>query len=77
MMDEAVKCLGMRRYGGAFDFGRPRWVQCEEDAIAILKCVQDGEIGEFPACAVCWNEALERGIKIIKATIILAKEGEL
>ena len=64
-----MRCEGWRRYGGAFTLGPVKWVQCEEDAIAVLK-VQQGEVQKIPSCVKCWNEAKENSIKILSADII-------
>jgi hypothetical protein len=53
------RCEGMRRYGGAFTFGLPRWEQCREMATVELWVVQKGSLASFPACHKCWEEAIE------------------
>lgn len=68
-MDE-LKCEGMRRYGGAFSLGPPRWVPCEEKPIVMLTLRQGASIEkqEMPACKTCWEEALRTvGIEVITA----------
>lgn len=68
-MSEPLRCEGWRRYGGAFNFGPPRWVQCANNAIVLLTVEQDGQITrDSPACSHCWEEGISRGIKQIAAT---------
>lgn len=69
-----MRCEGMRRRGNAFTLGPVRWRQCENDAVVILKVRQE-VIAEFPACLVCWNEAVERQMEIHSAcpTDVIAK----
>jgi hypothetical protein len=63
----ATRCEGYRRYGGAFTLGPVRWEQCPENAIVTLTVEQPGGSAVFPACAICWKEAVEKKIKILKA----------
>lgn len=63
-----MKCEGWRRHGGALSFGKPQWVQCDEDATVMLKIVQQGAISELPGCNTCWKEAIDSGIEILSAT---------
>ena len=65
-----TRCEGWRRYGGAFSFGKPRWVQCEMAAVVTLRVKQDNVISDQPACLKCWNEAKENKIPIISATAL-------
>lgn len=58
-----MRCEGWRRNGGAFTFGPVKWSQCENNATVILEVVQE-EVEQLPACMVCWQEAIEKGIKI-------------
>lgn len=64
------RCEGWRRYGGVFTFGPVKWVQCKERGIVSLTVKQDGKTQTLPSCKTCWNEAIEKGIKITKATPI-------
>ena len=65
-MDEN-QCQGWRRYGGAFTMGRPIWEQCKEPATVVLTVRQDDRRQEMPACATCWQEAIDRGIEVLDA----------
>jgi len=69
------QCEGYRRHGGAFTLGPVRWEQCSNDATVMLHLIQDGKEKTFPACPVCWNEALENGdqwkIKVLNAKPIM------
>jgi len=62
-----TQCEGWRRYGGAFTLGPVRWEQCKSDATVMLKLEQDGKEQTLPACHVCWDEAIDKGIRIIEA----------
>jgi len=63
-----MRCEGWRRYGGAFTLGPVTWKQCEEEAVVSIKVKQDGEISTFPACMVCWKEAINtKEIEVIEA----------
>lgn len=61
-----MRCEGWRRHGGVFTLGPVRWTQCEKDAVVILRVKQE-KISKQPACLGCWNEGVERGIKILSA----------
>jgi len=68
---DKMRCEGWRRKGGAFSFGPVKWSQCENDAIVVLKVKQDDKVADFPACIECWNEANERGIRVLEAKPIV------
>jgi hypothetical protein len=70
MESGAKRCEGYRRYGGAFTLGPVRWEQCDENAIVMIKIVQDGEKKTFPACQECWKEAATHGLCILKVTLL-------
>lgn len=69
-------CEGYRRKGGAFTFGPPRWIKCENDATATIEFKQGNEdIATLPACTKCWNECIEnKDIAIISVKPIKEKE---
>jgi hypothetical protein len=52
------QCEGYRRHGNAFSFGPVTWKRCENNADVELVVVQDEEESTFPACIVCWDEAI-------------------
>lgn len=64
-----MKCEGWTRKGGAFTLGLPVWSQCESEAIVMIELEQE-EIEILPGCTICWEKAIERGIKIISVTPI-------
>ena len=65
-----MRCEGWRRYGGAFTFGPPQWVQCHEDAtVLITHKTKDGE-ETTPGCNRCWEECIENNVEIIKVVPI-------
>ena len=66
-----MRCEGWRRYGGAFTLGPVKWEQCKNEAVVILTVKQE-EIEDLPACLDCWNEAIDRRIKIISSKPIKA-----
>ena len=59
-----MRCEGYRRRGGAFTLGPVKWEQCEEEAAVRLTVKQDNKVSQFPACMVCWNEAIATAIEI-------------
>jgi hypothetical protein len=62
-----MRCEGWRRYGGMMTLGPVTWRQCEEEGIVSIKVKQDGEIATFPACKICWKEAItDKDIEIIE-----------
>lgn len=61
-----ARCEGYRRYGGAFTLGPVRWEQCKNDGLVMLEVKQE-QVEKMPACMECWNEAKEKGIKILSA----------
>jgi hypothetical protein len=63
-----MQCEGFRRHGGAFSFGPVTWVQCTNEATAVIEVKQDGKTNKFPACDVCQQECGERGIKVVSVT---------
>lgn len=66
------QCDGRRRYGGAFTLGPPRWEQCTNAATVLLTLEQDGEtLTDSPACATCWAESRQTGLKQIDAKPII------
>lgn len=66
--NKPIRCDGWRRHGGAFTIGRPVWSQCENDATVLLTIEQEGKVlTDSPACAECWAEGIERGIKQLSA----------
>lgn len=67
-----MRCEGWRRNGGAFTLGPVKWEQCKNDAIAIIKVVQDGKAEDFPACSICWKECIDKGIEIKGAQPVVA-----
>lgn len=68
MPDTKTRCDGWRRYGGAFTLGPVKWEQCKNDATVLLTIEQDGEVlKDSPACAECWKEGREKGIKQLEA----------
>ena len=74
-----MQCEGWRRYGGIMTFGPPRWEQCKNEATINMTVEQEGKVSTLPACNICWNEAIERDMKIIKTEPIInnkTKEGE-
>lgn len=65
MDNNTVRCEGWRRRGGAFTMGGlPKWTQCGNDAIVSIEATQDNKTKSWPACMICWKEAIEYGIKI-------------
>ena len=63
-----MRCEGMVRHGGALTFGLPYWTQCENNAVVMVKIIQDDKNGEFPGCLDCWKRATtESGIEVISA----------
>lgn len=60
-----TRCEGWRRRGGVFTLGPVTWEQCENDATVMLTVQQAKKVERMPACVVCWNEAMERCIKIL------------
>lgn len=74
-MSEDTRCQGFRRHGGALTFGPPVWEQCENEGVVMLTVLQDGEKETLPACNECWQECIDRGVKIEKvAPIVKSKE---
>lgn len=77
-----MRCEGMTRHGGAFTLGPVRWVQCENEAIVLLKIRQErnGKFEEkhnMPTCLGCWLEGRETdAIEILEAIPIKAPEPE-
>lgn len=69
-----MRCEGWRRNGGAFTLGPVTWSQCENEAIVELTVEQEGKAETLPGCAVCWQEAIDSGIKIIKVVPIMGAE---
>jgi hypothetical protein len=69
----STQCEGWRRYGGAFSLGPTKWKQCTENAIVMLTVKQEKE-EELPACNMCWKEAIEKEIKILKVIPLAAQE---
>ena len=67
-----MRCEGWRRYGGAFTFGPVKWEQCKNEAVVVLKVKQE-KTEDLPSCIDCWNEAIERKIKIISSNPIKAE----
>jgi len=71
------RCEGYTRHGGVFTFGPVRWVQCDKEAVVLLKIKQEGEDErEMPACLDCWTEAQkpEWKIQILSAKPITQEE---
>jgi len=62
----ATRCEGWRRRGGTFTLGPVTWEQCDNNAIVNLTVVQEKE-ETLPACKVCWQEAIDKGITIKSA----------
>ena len=60
-----TRCEGWRRHGGVFTLGPVVWEQCKNDATVMIKVEQDGKVETLPACPICWNEAIDTGIKIL------------
>ena len=60
-----MRCEGWRRYGGAFSFGPPKWVQCENEATVMMEVEQQEKVGKLPACMTCWKEAVDSKMKVI------------
>jgi hypothetical protein len=73
-----TRCQGWRRYGGAFTLGPVRWEQCKEKPTVMLrfKDKEDGKVRTMPACQKCWQECIDTGVKILKATPIKPKKGQ-
>ncbi len=65
-----MRCEGWRRYGGAFTFGPVKWAQCDNNAIVVLRVEQE-KIEELPACAECWQEALDNKMEILEVKPII------
>ena len=62
-----MRCEGYRKSGGFMTLGPIHWKQCGEEAIVSVKVKQDGEIATFPACMICWKEAIaNKDIEIIE-----------
>lgn len=72
---KAKQCEGWRRIGGAFTLGPVHWKQCNRDASVMLTVKQDGKTETLPSCVICWNEAMEKGIPVLKVTP-LSKEAK-
>ncbi len=71
--NKKMRCEG-RRKPGIFNMGAaPVWTQCNNEAIVLITVKQE-EIGEWPTCEKCWQEAIDRGMKIIKVEPILKEE---
>lgn len=64
------RCEGWRRHGGVLTFGLPKWEQCPENATVMLTFKRDGKTETLPACPRCWQECIDTGLKILKATPI-------
>ena len=43
------------------------WVQCPNNAIAMLTVAQDGVVTKEPSCLGCWEEAIERELPILSS----------
>ena len=71
-----MRCEGWRRYGGAFSLGPVVWRQCQNEAVVMLDIEQDGERQQLPGCAVCWQEAIDTGIKILGVRPIESHEAQ-
>jgi hypothetical protein len=67
MSDEIIRCEGWERHGGMMTLGRPKWTQCENEAVVILEVIQDNGTTEQPVCIYCWNKGMSMGIKINSA----------
>lgn len=65
-----IRCEGYRK-PGAFQLAPPVWTQCENDAIVMITIEQEGKIASFPACEKCWQDAIDRKIKIISVCPIV------
>ena len=66
-----MRCEGWRRSGGAFTLGLPQWVQCENDATVMLTIEQEKVTETLPACKKCWQEAIDKKIKILGVVPII------
>jgi len=67
-MKKKIQCEGYRRRGGVFTLGPVSWSQCSNQATVQLTVTQERQTKTFPACEVCWKEALHSSaIKIKKA----------
>lgn len=72
-----MRCEGYRKYGSFMTLGPRVWRQCENEAIALLEIEQDGKVETLPGCDVCWQEAIDRGIKILSVRpIAKAEDGD-
>lgn len=69
-----VRCEGWRKRGSVFSFGIPEWIQCENEAIVMLEVKQE-EIETLPACKICWQEAIDRKMKILSVKPIVEERG--
>lgn len=71
---QQVRCDTWRRHGNAFSFGPMTWTQCPNDAVVLLTVEQEGlVVKDSPACAACWEESRERGLKQLDAKPIATK----
>lgn len=71
-----MRCEGWTRRGGAFTLGPVEWVQCDEEAVVMVNCTQEGETKDFPACMSCWERAITYPIKINKVIPLKPVEKE-
>jgi hypothetical protein len=69
-----MRCEGWRRNGGVFTFGPVKWSQCKNDATVMIDLEQDGEQQTLPGCLECWQEAIDKGIKILSVRPIAAAD---
>ncbi len=61
-----MRCEGYRKYGSFMTFGPRQWEQCKDEGIVMIKFERDGEEQTLPACAKCWQDCIDTGLKIIE-----------
>ena len=66
------RCEGWRRTGGAFTLGPVVWNQCENEGEVMLTTKMKGEKKQtLPACKTCWQECIDKGIRILNVSPII------
>ena len=68
------RCMGQRRYGGAFTLGPVRWERCKNPAVFIVDTEDDKGPFRTTICLECWKEAEAEKLPIRNPRMI-KKEG--
>ncbi len=75
-----MRCEGYYKYGSFMTFGPRRWEQCENEAIVMIRFIDqqnnnnyegEGQERTLPACAKCWQQCITDHMEILEVTPIL------